>query len=152
MLKRLQSLEETVLSEEIPLRQVDGGSLIVSVVIDGKHTQDMVLDSGANLLTLPQQVADQCGITPGADDPRIVLSLADGSRITGHLVTIGSVRVGKFTAENVQCAVLGSEAVNAPSLLGMSFLEHFKFQVDAGKGTLKMVQIREETDPPRSER
>jgi aspartyl protease family protein len=152
MLKRLKSLEETILSEEIPLRRVDGGSLIVSVVIDGKHTREMVLDSGANLVTLPQEVADQCGIKIGADDPRIVLSLADGSRITGRLVTIGSVRVGKFTAENVQCAVLGTEAVNAPSLLGMSFLENFKFQVDAAKGTLTMVQIREESDAPRRKR
>ena len=74
--------------------------------------------------------------------------LADGSRITGRLVTIGSVRVGKFTAENVQCAVLGAEAANAPSLLGMSFLENFKFQVDAAKGTLKMVQIRTEAKRP----
>ena len=152
LLKRLKALEETVLSEEIPLRRVGGGSLIVSVVIDGKHTQEMVLDSGANLVTLPQEVADKCGIKIGPDDPRIVMSLADGSRITGRLVSINSVRVGKFTAENVQCAVLGAEAANAPSLLGMSFLENFKFQVDAAKGTLKIVQIREESDPPRSER
>ncbi len=124
----------------------------MSVVIDGKHTQEMVLDSGANLVTLPQEVADKCGIQIGPDDPRIVMSLADGSRITGHLVSISSVRVGKFTAEKVQCAVLGADAANAPSLLGMSFLENFKFQVDAAKGTLKIVQIREENDSPRSER
>ncbi|MHB0956587.1 MAG: TIGR02281 family clan AA aspartic protease [Pirellulaceae bacterium] len=146
MLKRLESLEETILSEEIPLRRVGGGSLVVSVVIDGKHTQEMVLDSGANLVTLPQEVANQCGIQIGADDPRIVMGLADGSRISGRLVTIGSVRVGKFTAQNVACAVLGAEAANAPSLLGMSFLEHFKFQVDAANGTLTMVQIREEEE------
>ena len=141
-----------MLSEEIPLQRVGGGSLIVSVVIDGKHTQEMVLDSGANLVTLPQEVADKCGIQIAADDPRIVMSLADGSRITGRLVNIPSMRVGKFAAENVQCAVLGAEAVNAPCLLGMSFLENFKFQVDAAKGTLKMVQMRDEPPTPRGER
>jgi clan AA aspartic protease (TIGR02281 family) len=151
LLTRLKSLEETVLSEEIPLRRVGGGSLIVSVVIDGKYTQEMVLDSGANLLTLPRDVADKCGIQVHPDDPRIVMGLADGSRITGNLVTIGSVRVGKFTAENVECAVLGAEAASAPSLLGMSFLENFKFQVDAAKGTLTMVQIRTDGEALRNE-
>ena len=136
LLTRLKSLEDTVLSEEIPLRRVGGGSLIVSVVIDGKHTQEMTLDSGANLITLPRDVAEKCGILVRPEDPQIVMGLADGSRITGNLVTIGSVRVGKFTAENVECAVLGAEAANAPVLLGMSFLEHFKFQVDAAKGIL----------------
>ena len=151
LLTRLKSLEETVLSEEIPLRRVGGGSLIVSVVIDGKYTQEMVLDSGANLLTLPRDVADKCGIQVHRDDPRIVMGLADGSRITGNLVTIGSVRVGKFTAANVECAVLGAEAARAPSLLGMSFLENFKFQVDAAKGTLTMVQIRTDGEALRNE-
>ena len=33
------------------------------------------------------------------------------------------VRVGKFSAENVDCAVLGADSSSAPSLLGMSFLE-----------------------------
>ena len=149
-LKRLVSLEGSVLSEEIPLERVGGGSLMLSVVINGKHTQEMVLDSGANLVTLPQEVADKCGIQITADDPRIEMHIADGSRIMGRLVNIPTIRVGQFTANNVQCAVLGPEATNAPCLLGMSFLENFKFQVDAAKGTLKMVQIRDEAPAPRN--
>ncbi len=139
-----------MLSEEIPLERVGGGSLMLSVVINGKHAQEMVLDSGANLVTLPQEVADKCGIQITADDPRIEMRIADGSRIMGRLVNIPTIRVGQFTANNVQCAVLGPEATNAPCLLGMSFLENFKFQVDAAKGTLKMVQIRDEAPAPRN--
>jgi clan AA aspartic protease (TIGR02281 family) len=141
-LTRLKALEDTVLSEEIPLQRVGGGSLIVSVVIDGKHPLEMVLDSGANLLTLPRDVAEKCGILVRPEERPIGMTLADGSRIRGNLVKLGSVRVGKFTAENVECAVLGVDSSSAPLLLGMSFLEHFKFQVDAAKGTLSMVQIR----------
>ena len=46
-LKRLKSLEETVLSESIQLRRSSGGTLLASVVINGKHTQEMIVDSGA---------------------------------------------------------------------------------------------------------
>jgi len=142
LLVRLQTLEKTVLTDTIPLRQVGGGSLIVSAVFDGKYTQEMVLDSGANLVTLPRDIAEKCGVLVRADDPEIAMRLADGSRIRGHLVKIKSLRVGKFSAEDVDCAVLGVDSAHAPVLLGMSFLEHFKFQVDAARGTLTMVHVR----------
>jgi hypothetical protein len=35
----------------------------------------------------------------------------------------------------------GEEAVNAPALLGMSFLGHFKFELDTDAKTLTMVKI-----------
>ena len=41
----------------------------------------------------------------------------------------------------MECAVLGSEAVAAEPLLGMSFLEHFKFEIDAAGKKLTMVKV-----------
>jgi aspartyl protease family protein len=60
------------------------------------------------------------------------------------MVRIKSIRVGKFTLENVECSVLGPEAVNALPLLGMSFLGNFKFEIDAAAGTLEMTTIEVE--------
>jgi aspartyl protease family protein len=57
------------------------------------------------------------------------------------LVKLASVRVGKFTAENVECVVLGEQAINAPPLLGMSFLGQFKFELDAAQSLLKLVKV-----------
>lgn len=139
-LKQLAKLEAQILSESIPLRS-DGGALYASVVIDGKHTQEMIVDSGASLTCLPLQVASACGIEIGGSSPEVVLEMADGRRVPGKLVTVKSIRLGKFSAENVQCAVLGAEAVNAAPLLGMSFLENFKFQIDAQGGTMTMVEV-----------
>ena len=143
-LRQLEKLEDTVLTEEIPLRVTSGGTLYVTVVIDGQHTQEMVLDSGASLISLPQTVAQKCQVEVKPDDPTIVLELADGSRIEGKRVTIPTVRVGQFTAENVDCAVLGPEASGAEPLLGMSFLGRFQFQVDAQERTLSMFQVQTE--------
>ncbi len=139
-LSRLKSLEDTVLSESIKVR-TEGGTLYVSVVIDGKHTHEMVLDSGASLISLPSRIATQCGIEIKSTDPQIILELADGSQIDARLVKVASVRVGKFTVENVECAVLGPRAISAPPLLGMSFLGNFKFEIDAQEGKLTMVKV-----------
>jgi clan AA aspartic protease (TIGR02281 family) len=142
-LKKLKSIEDTILSEKIPLKR-QGNSLSVSVVIDGQHTQEMVVDSGATIICLPHKVAIKCGLEPVESDPTIQLVIADGSVIEGKMKKIGSVRVGKFTVEDVDCAVLSPVATHATCLLGMSFLGRFKFELDAQASTLTMIKVGEE--------
>jgi len=140
-LRRLKQLEDTILSESIELRGDGSNTLRVSVVVNGKYQQEMTLDSGASLISLPAAIAAKFGIKPGPKDAAITLQLADGSEIQGHLMKLSSVRIGKFTVDNVECAVLSEKAVNAEPLLGMSFLENFKFEIDAAAKRLTMVRI-----------
>jgi aspartyl protease family protein len=140
-LRRLKSLEQAVLSDSIPITRKVGNALYVTVVVNGDHTQEMIVDSGASMVSLPQETAARLGIRPSDTDPTIGLQLADGRGIRAKLVTIASMRVGKFTMENVECTVLGPEAPNALPLLGMSFLGNFKFEIDAGAGTLDMTTV-----------
>ncbi|HMC12283.1 MAG TPA: retropepsin-like aspartic protease [Pirellulaceae bacterium] len=139
-LRRLKQLEDTVLSESIDLRD-EGKTMRVNVVVNGKYQEEMVLDSGASLISLPGALAAKFGLKPSDKDPRIVLQLADGREIDGRLMKLATVRIGKFTVDNVECAVLGSDALAAEPLLGMSFLEHFKFEIDAAGKKLTMVKV-----------
>lgn len=138
--RKLKELEESIQTEKITLRR-EGNTFYASVVINGKHTQEMIVDTGASMISLPYEMAVSMGLKPEANDKRILLTIADGSTITAHLKVIDSVRVGTFVAEKVQCAVLGPEAVNAEPLLGMSFLGEFQFNLDAAEGTLGLTQI-----------
>ncbi len=138
--RKLAELEESVTSERIPLRG-DSGTFYATVVVNGEHTTEMVVDSGASLISLPFAMAREMGLEPKAGDRQILLTIADGSTITGYLKTARSVRVGTFELENVECAVLGPEATNAEPLLGMSFLGEFQFDLDSSDGTLGLTQI-----------
>jgi aspartyl protease family protein len=140
-LRRLKRLEEAVLTDSIPLTRKVGNALYVTVVFNDKHTQEMIVDSGASMVSLPRETAARLGVRPRDTDPTIILQLADGSTIRGTVVTVESIRVGTFTARNVKCTVLGPEATNALALLGMSFLGNFKFEIDAEAGTLEMTQV-----------
>jgi clan AA aspartic protease (TIGR02281 family) len=145
--RQLKTYEEAVISETIKLDN-EGGSLLVDVAINDKPPQKMVLDSGATSISVSTALAKQLGIEPKASDPDIVVSLADGREIPAKRTIAPTVRVGKFTADNVECVVLGEEARNAPPLLGMSFLGRFKFEVDATRNELKMVKVDSgEPDP-----
>ena len=56
-------------------------------------------------------------------------------------VVAETVRVGKFTAKNVECAVMPSGLPASTPLLGLSFFKNFSFKIDSGKGQLIMSQI-----------
>lgn len=139
-LRKLEELEKSVHKEKISLRR-DGNTFYATVVINGKHTTEMVVDSGASLISLPYELAVSMDLKPEPGDKRILLSIADGSTITGVLKKIPLVRVGTFEVKDVECAVLGPEAVSATPLLGMSFLGEFQFQLDSAESTLGITQI-----------
>ncbi len=142
-MKRLKDLEDTVLSESIPLQR-RGNTYSVAVNLNGKHTTEMIVDSGASAVTLPWRTASQFGLQPRPDDPKIELTLADGRKIQGQLISAKSIRVGKFTVEDVTCVVLGTDAPNAEALLGMTFLGNFKVELNAAESSLSMVKIADQ--------
>jgi aspartyl protease family protein len=139
-IRQLEKLEEQIDSDSIPLRSASG-RMVASAVINGQHTYDMVVDGGASLVILPLEIAGKCGIEVKTSDPNVILTHADGKKIPGKLVTIESLRVGRFAAKDVKCAVLGIEALNAQPLLGKSFLEKFQYEIDAQKCTLTLIEV-----------
>ena len=140
----LAKLESIVLTDTIQLTDDGSGTFEATVSINGYKAIELVVDSGASLVCMPAKMAEEIGVEVGPEARTIQMTIADGSVISGKLIILESVRMGKFKAENVECAILGPEAVNAPGLLGMSFLGNFKFELDASKGELKMMTIESE--------
>jgi aspartyl protease family protein len=130
--EKIKKVEDTVLSETIMLRK-ESGVWFVSVVVNDAKPQEFVLDTGAGLLSIPAKVAEEMDLKVDSTSPLIRLSMADGRVITASQVFARKVRVGKFTVENVECAVLPPEAVAADPLLGQTFLGKFSFQFDGDK-------------------
>ena len=144
MRANLSKLESVVMTDTIPLQNNGSGTFKAAVSLNGQEAIELVVDSGASLVTVPARLAAQLKIDVGPNARPIRMTIADGSTISGKLVILDSVRMGKFVATNVECAVLGPEAVNAPNLLGMSFLGNFKFELDAAKSELKMMTVETE--------
>jgi len=139
--KRLAGLETKVFSEAIPLRQGGGNLWYVPVVFNGRHTQEMAVDTGASVIALSFDQAQAVGLAPGVDARTIRVTVADGSVVACKLVFAQSVRVGKFTAKNVECTVLPPGTPPSTPLLGLSFFKHFNFKIDSAQGRLVMSQI-----------
>ena len=141
--KKLELIAETVHSESIPLEGDGSNSFQVMASINGKPVK-MVFDTGADLILLSSNNAIELGVKIPADAQKVPMVVADGSRVSGHLIKLATVRVGSFSAEQVDCVVMGPEAKNAATLLGMSFLSRFKFELNANEKKLTMVRIEAE--------
>ncbi|EMI53704.1 putative secreted protein [Rhodopirellula sallentina SM41] len=137
---RLRDFEKEVFRESIPLDVSSGGSLFTMVSINQQAIR-MVIDSGATLVTLPADAAAKLQVNVPDDAPVISLVLANGGKIDGRRVTLDSVRVGQFEAKNVDAVVLEPIAANAEPLLGLSFLDRYKFELDSASRTLGLLRI-----------
>lgn len=148
-IKKIADVEKSLESETIALDGTGGGGTFrVDVVINGKHQQKMVVDSGASFIALPYAMATGFGLTiDQQNDDRILLRIANGDEIQGYPKKLKSVKVGKFIVEDVDCVVLEPIASAAEPLLGMSFLGNFKFELDASQKSLSLMRLDEGAKP-----
>ena len=149
--KELRELENAVQIDRIELRK-DNEVFFIRVMLNEKERVDMMLDTGASFVALPAELAERIGIKPAEEDPAIDLRIASGDLVQGKLMSLDSVRVGKFVIEDVDCVVLPAEMQDAPTLLGGSFLRHFTYKVEPGSGrlTLSRVELLDDENQRRS--
>ncbi len=138
--KRIEKIEQAIFRESIPLEIDRNGSMYVNVVV-GKKTARMVVDSGATLISLTSETANELGVDIPQDAPELKLVTADGREIPAKAVLLPRVRVGQFEAKDVRAAVLHPSANGAEPLLGMSYLGNFKFEINKNDKTLKMLRV-----------
>ena len=132
-------------SEAIPLRE-DHGVYSVEVLVNGERLR-MLVDTGASHVTLPYEVAKKLDLTPGENDPTVQMQLADGVLVDGKLMTLKSVRVGRFTVENVSCIVFPEGLPKASTILGTSFLSHFVVKLSQSAGELYLTEVGDGKKP-----
>ena len=140
--KQLVNREKSVLSKAVEMRR-KGGVFEVDVTFNGSVTTPMIFDTGASFVALSAEFAAKIGLNPQPSDPTVQLHDATGGVTAAKLMTISTVRVGPFTANNVDCVVLPANKRDVPLLLGQSFINQFTHKVDNGRLLLSKVDTNE---------
>lgn len=140
--KQLANREKSVLSKAVEMRR-KGGVFEVDVTLNGSVTTPMIFDTGASFVAISAPFAAKIGLQPQAADPTVHLHDATGGVTAAKLMTIATVRVGPFTAHNVECVVLPPDKRDVPLLLGQSFINRFTHKVENGRLLLSQVEANE---------
>ncbi|QPJ64946.1 MAG: TIGR02281 family clan AA aspartic protease [Candidatus Nitrohelix vancouverensis] len=126
---------------EIDLIPLPGGHFIATVELNRRVSAKLMLDTGASMITLSKRVADQLSLGLYSA-PRISFSTA-GGEVAMPLVALDRVQIGGAQAFNVEAAVNPNEMGEVDGLLGMSFLSHFKMELDQVNAKLILKPLAE---------
>jgi clan AA aspartic protease (TIGR02281 family) len=118
----------------------------VDVRLNGMITISMIFDSGASDVCLSSETAEKLGLKKEPGDPVIRATIANGAVVEGYRKVLKSIRLGPFTAENVDCSVSPPSEKNAPNLLGGTFLQNFVYHMDLANGQVRLTQIAGKSD------
>ncbi len=116
-------------------------SIGVNALLDGKVSAEFLVDTGATSILLSADIARKLGISPLHG--RIVhMQVADGRVVKSLQVYLKSVSVDGMEVRDVAANVLLSDQGlnNWDGLLGMSYLKHFIFSIDAEKQQILLEQ------------
>jgi clan AA aspartic protease (TIGR02281 family) len=112
-------------SISVPM-QMEGGTYVVPVLINGAITLDFVVDSGAADVVIPADVVSTLlrtkTIGPSDFVGQQTYVLADGSQAPSDVFIIRSLKVGNRIVHNVRASIASPKA---NLLLGQSFLQQF---------------------------
>jgi clan AA aspartic protease (TIGR02281 family) len=115
-----------------------GTSMLVNVRLNNAVMAPFLIDTGASDVLISQSVADRLGLQLGPDTRTKRYSTANG--IVEHpVVMLRSVSLGEASVENVPASVSPSMEVG---LLGLSFFNHFTYNIDAAAGVVTLTRNR----------
>lgn len=107
---------------EIALRPGANGHFLVEASVDGTSV-DFVVDTGASMVVLRRQDAEELGLRP--DDLSYTRKLDTANGVAaGAPVTLREVRIGQLSVRDVDAVVMSGEL--GISLLGNSFLRRLE--------------------------
>jgi clan AA aspartic protease (TIGR02281 family) len=115
----------------VPTRYQDG-HFLVSVALSGNGalwlTLDMIVDTGADVMVLPESLINKLGLADYLFTAR-AMQTANGA-VTAKIGILQEVRLAGETLTNVEVAFIADQRLANNSLLGMSALGRYKLILD----------------------
>ena len=118
---------------------ISGNQVLVPVVLGyrGRQTEALLLlDTGASITVLHQEIADQLNIKQVQKAKLLTLG---GKSIPAYLAKLNFARLGPHQKENIYAGIIEYQGpkVDYQGLLGMNFLRNIEYAIDFKNQTLK---------------
>ena len=118
----------------------DGNSFYVYVKVNKKAVGRFLVDTGASDMQISQAMAKRLKINLNKGE-RVMATVAGGGVVAGRAVDLNEVSLGRVRVRHVRAIVLDYDRMGkSDGLLGMSFFNHFVFQIDTKKSELILQQ------------
>ncbi len=105
---------------EVSIAADPQGQFVADVLINGQSVR-MLVDTGANVVTVSADVAERIGLRPALGEPRVLARTANGvASLTPTMLT--TVAIGSIYMTDVS-ALIADQSAGEINLIGTSFLK-----------------------------
>jgi clan AA aspartic protease (TIGR02281 family) len=124
--------------EQVPV-EGRGRALVVEATINQRLSGRFLLDTGATYCVVSAQTAAEASLAGRKDGPKVRMATAGGVSVEATLAEARRIDVGNAVARDVQVAVVERDPTpGLDGLIGLSFLQHFKYSIDSERGVLQL--------------
>jgi len=116
-----------------------GDHYIVEVLINGSIKANLIVDTGATMVVLSDELGRRLGVHANSNLPKIGMSTA-GGKVQAPLFILDSLKLGNAEVFNVETTT-NSFMGDMDGLLGMSFLGEFKVEMDRQKWEMTLKPL-----------
>jgi clan AA aspartic protease (TIGR02281 family) len=140
--KKLNGMNDDFTRHSIAYKRY-GASITVDCLLNGSVKARLILDTGATLVVISQNIAQRLGADLNNEKSSMLVTLADGQKVKSTPLILESIKVGDVELKKVQTAVIDSRGSTSEEdgLLGMSFLENFLVKLDVKGNKLILEQF-----------
>ena len=117
-----------------------GEHFVVEARINGVEPVRLLIDTGASMTVVRNEVLSAAGVVTAVDDPLRYFNTANGV-VAGTVYRLDSLTVGEQQVQNLEIAGMDFPVADeVDGLLGMNYLKHFRFFIDQGKQELRLSE------------
>ncbi len=110
----------------------EGNHLLVAVMLSGDgrvwQNTDLIIDTGADLVVLPESMVAGLGIDPGTLTAA-KMQTANGM-VAAKVGVLQQIKMAGETMDNIEVAFIGDKQLSGNGLLGMSLLGRYRINID----------------------
>jgi predicted aspartyl protease len=107
----------------IPIKRHIAKTPVIDVLFNGTQTNEMILDTGASMTLIPQDLANILNVQPAGT---LQVAIADGSEVEFKTGQIPTVAVGGILVNNVDVAIAPKMKIG---LLGHNFFDNYDIKI-----------------------
>ncbi len=115
-------------------------SIRTEAILDGTNSYSFIVDTGATFTAIPSKLAESLDYDISSPRVDLVPIQAVGGSFLVPKIRLRSLSLGGYVVRNLEVIVLSNDKLpgQGEGLIGLNFLKHFKYTVDATRNEFRL--------------
>ena len=135
----LLEIEDAIKRREALVIKIPDGSTTIQTdaLVNERASYRFIIDTGATFTSISREMALGLGYQLGPGVEQVWIGTANGV-VAAPIIILDSVNLQGYAVRNLKAVVLPQKSQSTIGLLGLNFLDHFRYSVDPGRREFRL--------------